>query len=79
MPGCSKASSSAFTQSVVLVEPYLILTNFFLLSLQGARKIVHELIFSSMLMETEYKRLFAIEFTKVNAGHIHEAVLLLIN
>uniref|UniRef100_A0A671WAZ7 E3 ubiquitin-protein ligase n=1 Tax=Sparus aurata TaxID=8175 RepID=A0A671WAZ7_SPAAU len=31
---------------------------------KGARKIVHELIFSSMLMETEFKRLFAIEFTK---------------
>ena len=31
----------------------------------GARKIVHELIFCSLLMETEYKRLFAIEFTKV--------------
>ncbi|KAF3844844.1 hypothetical protein F7725_008007 [Dissostichus mawsoni] len=30
----------------------------------GARKIVHELIFCSMLMETEFKRLFAIEFTK---------------
>uniref|UniRef100_A0A7N5ZUC6 E3 ubiquitin-protein ligase n=1 Tax=Anabas testudineus TaxID=64144 RepID=A0A7N5ZUC6_ANATE len=31
---------------------------------KGARKIVHELIFSSMLMDTEFKRLFAIEFTK---------------
>ncbi|XP_023141647.2 E3 ubiquitin-protein ligase UBR1 [Amphiprion ocellaris] len=31
---------------------------------KGARKIVHELIFCSMLMETEFKRLFAIEFTK---------------
>ncbi|XP_046903856.1 E3 ubiquitin-protein ligase UBR1 [Hypomesus transpacificus] len=31
---------------------------------KGARKIVHELIFCSLLMETEYKRLFAIEFTK---------------
>ncbi|KAM7375834.1 hypothetical protein PAMP_005601 [Pampus punctatissimus] len=29
---------------------------------KGARKIVHELIFCSMLMETEFKRLFAIEF-----------------
>uniref|UniRef100_A0A3Q3MZM6 E3 ubiquitin-protein ligase n=1 Tax=Labrus bergylta TaxID=56723 RepID=A0A3Q3MZM6_9LABR len=29
-----------------------------------ARKIVHEMIFCSMLMETEFKRLFAIEFTK---------------
>ncbi|XP_005724070.1 E3 ubiquitin-protein ligase UBR1 [Pundamilia nyererei] len=31
---------------------------------KGARKIVHELIFCSMLMDTECKRLFAIEFTK---------------
>uniref|UniRef100_A0AAV2JE81 E3 ubiquitin-protein ligase n=1 Tax=Knipowitschia caucasica TaxID=637954 RepID=A0AAV2JE81_KNICA len=31
---------------------------------KGARKIVHELIFCSMLMETDFKRLFAIEFTK---------------
>ncbi|XP_062295937.1 E3 ubiquitin-protein ligase UBR1 isoform X1 [Scomber scombrus] len=31
---------------------------------KGARKTVHELIFCSMLMETEFKRLFAIEFTK---------------
>ncbi|XP_035281219.1 E3 ubiquitin-protein ligase UBR1 isoform X2 [Anguilla anguilla] len=31
---------------------------------KGARKIVHELIVCSLLMETEYKRLFAIEFTK---------------
>uniref|UniRef100_A0A3Q3VIS8 E3 ubiquitin-protein ligase n=1 Tax=Mola mola TaxID=94237 RepID=A0A3Q3VIS8_MOLML len=31
---------------------------------KGARKIVHELIFCSMLMETEFKRLFALEFTK---------------
>uniref|UniRef100_A0A667XHJ0 E3 ubiquitin-protein ligase n=1 Tax=Myripristis murdjan TaxID=586833 RepID=A0A667XHJ0_9TELE len=31
---------------------------------KGARKIVHELIFCSLLMETECKRLFAIEFTK---------------
>ncbi|KAF3701229.1 E3 ubiquitin-protein ligase UBR1 [Channa argus] len=31
---------------------------------KGARKMVHELIFSSMLMDTEFKRLFAIEFTK---------------
>ncbi|XP_062252629.1 E3 ubiquitin-protein ligase UBR1 [Platichthys flesus] len=31
---------------------------------KGARKIVHELIFCSMLMETEFKRHFAIEFTK---------------
>ncbi|XP_041827854.1 E3 ubiquitin-protein ligase UBR1 isoform X2 [Melanotaenia boesemani] len=31
---------------------------------KGSRKIVHELIFCSMLMDTEFKRLFAIEFTK---------------
>ncbi|XP_015206315.2 E3 ubiquitin-protein ligase UBR1 isoform X1 [Lepisosteus oculatus] len=31
---------------------------------KGARKIVHELIVCSLLMETEYKRLFAIEFAK---------------
>ncbi|KAF7658034.1 hypothetical protein LDENG_00018910 [Lucifuga dentata] len=31
---------------------------------KGARKIVHELIFCSLFMETEFKRLFAIEFTK---------------
>uniref|UniRef100_A0A674MHK8 E3 ubiquitin-protein ligase n=1 Tax=Takifugu rubripes TaxID=31033 RepID=A0A674MHK8_TAKRU len=31
---------------------------------KGARKIVHELIFCSMLMETEFKRIFALEFTK---------------
>uniref|UniRef100_A0A3Q2CHI4 E3 ubiquitin-protein ligase n=1 Tax=Cyprinodon variegatus TaxID=28743 RepID=A0A3Q2CHI4_CYPVA len=29
-----------------------------------ARKIVHELIFCSMLMDSEFKRLFAVEFTK---------------
>ncbi|CAG10577.1 unnamed protein product, partial [Tetraodon nigroviridis] len=29
-----------------------------------ARKIVHELIFCSMLLENEFKRLFALEFTK---------------
>ncbi|MEQ2278406.1 hypothetical protein XENORESO_017930, partial [Xenotaenia resolanae] len=33
---------------------------------KGARKIVHELIFCSMLMDSEFKRLFAIEFTKVS-------------
>ncbi|XP_061698857.1 E3 ubiquitin-protein ligase UBR1 [Syngnathoides biaculeatus] len=32
---------------------------------KGARKIVHELIFCSILMETEFKRLFAVEFTKL--------------
>lgn len=37
---------------------------------QGARKIVHELIFCSMLMETEFKKLFAIEFTKVKKGNV---------
>ncbi|KAJ8290377.1 hypothetical protein GJAV_G00012060 [Gymnothorax javanicus] len=31
---------------------------------KGARKVVHELIVCSLLMETDYKRLFAIEFTK---------------
>uniref|UniRef100_A0A8C4XDW1 E3 ubiquitin-protein ligase n=1 Tax=Erpetoichthys calabaricus TaxID=27687 RepID=A0A8C4XDW1_ERPCA len=31
---------------------------------KGARKIVHELIVCSLLMEIEYKRLFAIEFAK---------------
>ncbi|XP_072221538.1 E3 ubiquitin-protein ligase UBR1 [Leuresthes tenuis] len=31
---------------------------------KGARKIVHEMIFCSMLMDTEFKRLFAIQFTK---------------
>ncbi|XP_061600229.1 E3 ubiquitin-protein ligase UBR1 [Cololabis saira] len=31
---------------------------------KGARKVVHELIFCSMLMDAEFKRLFAIEFTK---------------
>uniref|UniRef100_A0A8D3CR77 E3 ubiquitin-protein ligase n=1 Tax=Scophthalmus maximus TaxID=52904 RepID=A0A8D3CR77_SCOMX len=31
---------------------------------KGARKIVHELIFCSMLLETEFKRQFAFEFTK---------------
>uniref|UniRef100_A0A8C7NS65 E3 ubiquitin-protein ligase n=1 Tax=Oncorhynchus mykiss TaxID=8022 RepID=A0A8C7NS65_ONCMY len=31
---------------------------------KGARKFIHELIFCSLLMETEYKRRFAIEFTK---------------
>lgn len=41
---------------------------FFFLFSEGARKIVHELIFGSMLMDTEFKRLFAIEFTKVKKG-----------
>uniref|UniRef100_A0A674J3P7 E3 ubiquitin-protein ligase n=1 Tax=Terrapene triunguis TaxID=2587831 RepID=A0A674J3P7_9SAUR len=31
---------------------------------KGARKILHELIFSSFFMEMEYKKLFAIEFVK---------------
>lgn len=31
---------------------------------KGARKIFHELMVSNFLMETEYKRLFAVEFTK---------------
>ncbi|XP_076014612.1 E3 ubiquitin-protein ligase UBR1 [Genypterus blacodes] len=31
---------------------------------KGARKMVHELIFCSLFMETEFKRLFAIQFTK---------------
>nr|XP_033808724.1 E3 ubiquitin-protein ligase UBR1 isoform X1 [Geotrypetes seraphini] len=31
---------------------------------KGARKIVHELIFSSFFMEMEYKKLFAMEFVK---------------
>ncbi|TSO25214.1 E3 ubiquitin-protein ligase UBR1 [Bagarius yarrelli] len=30
----------------------------------GARKVIHELIFSSLLMETEYKRQFAMKFTE---------------
>lgn len=47
-------------------------TNMFLiLSPEGARKTVHELIFCSMLMETEFKRLFAIEFTKVKKKGIY--------
>ncbi|XP_061751133.1 E3 ubiquitin-protein ligase UBR1 isoform X2 [Nerophis ophidion] len=32
---------------------------------KGARKMTHDLIFCSILMETEFKRLFAIEFTKL--------------
>ncbi|XP_063058960.1 E3 ubiquitin-protein ligase UBR1 [Engraulis encrasicolus] len=32
---------------------------------KGARKVIHELIFCSLLMETEYKKQFAIEFTKL--------------
>lgn len=32
---------------------------------QGARKMVHDLIFCSMLLDNEFKRLFALEFTKV--------------
>ncbi|XP_054652195.1 E3 ubiquitin-protein ligase UBR1 isoform X2 [Dunckerocampus dactyliophorus] len=32
---------------------------------KGARKMTHELIFCSILMETEFKRLFAVEFTKL--------------
>ncbi|XP_051723621.1 E3 ubiquitin-protein ligase UBR1 [Ctenopharyngodon idella] len=31
---------------------------------KGARKVVHELIFSSLLMDTEYKRQFAMKFTE---------------
>ncbi|XP_066525852.1 E3 ubiquitin-protein ligase UBR1 isoform X2 [Hoplias malabaricus] len=31
---------------------------------KGARKIIHELIFCSLLMETEYKRQFAMKFTE---------------
>ncbi|NXI40148.1 UBR1 ligase, partial [Galbula dea] len=31
---------------------------------KGARKILHELIFSSFFMEMEYKKLFAVEFVK---------------
>ncbi|XP_072842308.2 E3 ubiquitin-protein ligase UBR1 isoform X2 [Pogona vitticeps] len=31
---------------------------------KGARKIIHELIFSSFFMEMEYKKLFAMEFVK---------------
>ncbi|MEE6524980.1 hypothetical protein FKM82_024736, partial [Ascaphus truei] len=30
----------------------------------GARKVLHELIFSSFFMELEYKKLFAMEFVK---------------
>ena len=33
----------------------------------GARKILHELIFSSFFMEMEYKKFFAMEFVKVIA------------
>uniref|UniRef100_A0A672T256 E3 ubiquitin-protein ligase n=1 Tax=Sinocyclocheilus grahami TaxID=75366 RepID=A0A672T256_SINGR len=32
---------------------------------KGARKVVHELIFSSLLMDTEYKRQFAMKFTEL--------------
>lgn len=35
--------------------------------LLGARKILHELIFSSFFMEMEYKKFFAMEFVKVIA------------
>ncbi|KAK2843429.1 hypothetical protein Q7C36_011644 [Tachysurus vachellii] len=31
---------------------------------KGARKVIHELIFSSLLMDTEYKRQFAMKFTE---------------
>ncbi|KAM9466613.1 E3 ubiquitin-protein ligase UBR1 [Clarias gariepinus] len=31
---------------------------------KGARKVIHELIFCSLLMETEYKRQFAMKFTE---------------
>ncbi|ERE70844.1 E3 ubiquitin-protein ligase [Cricetulus griseus] len=37
---------------------------------KGARKILHELIFSSFFMELEYKKLFAMEFVK--ARHLIE-------
>lgn len=46
------------------------------LSSQGARKVVHELIFCSMLMETDFKRLFALEFTKVNKRNMIIWILL---
>lgn len=36
------------------------------LLLSGARKAIHELIFCSLLMDTEYKRQFAMKFTEVN-------------
>ena len=69
MAGCTKASRSELGfQSILNLSSIPCDTNmevFFLFS-QGARKIVHELIFCSMLMETEFKRQFAIEFTKVN-------------
>ncbi|XP_072545545.1 E3 ubiquitin-protein ligase UBR1 isoform X1 [Salminus brasiliensis] len=32
---------------------------------KGARKVIHELIFCSLLMETEYKRQFAMKFTEL--------------
>ncbi|XP_037397971.1 E3 ubiquitin-protein ligase UBR1 isoform X5 [Pygocentrus nattereri] len=32
---------------------------------KGARKVIHELIFCSLLMETEYKKQFAMKFTEV--------------
>uniref|UniRef100_A0A8C5E974 E3 ubiquitin-protein ligase n=1 Tax=Gouania willdenowi TaxID=441366 RepID=A0A8C5E974_GOUWI len=62
--GYSVGFRHAFCQ--VALEGCDFITFLFLFSLfsKGARKIVHELIFCSMLMETEFKRLFAIEFTK---------------
>lgn len=53
-------------------KTYLVSCGFFsssnfvrVLLLSGARKVIHELIFCSLLMETEYKRQFAMKFTEV--------------
>uniref|UniRef100_A0A8C5B1J1 E3 ubiquitin-protein ligase n=1 Tax=Gadus morhua TaxID=8049 RepID=A0A8C5B1J1_GADMO len=55
-----KVSALAHLISVV----WSLLTLFFWSLPLGARRIVYELIFCSLLMDTESKRLFAIEFTK---------------
>lgn len=82
MPGCTKASRSkldCYTEYALNINwiPYDTNVKMFFLFPLGARKIVHELIFCSMLMETEFKRLFAIEFTKVKKEvfNIYFAVL----
>lgn len=62
MPECLKVRDMDFHPNLISDQSHVMISFLFY---QGARKIVHDLIFCSMLLENEFKRLFALEFTKV--------------
>lgn len=54
-----------FLKAISCNDYFILIFSACFLFLSGARKVIHEMIFCSLLMETEYKRQFAMKFTEV--------------